>query len=113
VLKADAAHTTPTSSRRGLTGWHAAAAASDPTLAFHFHGARNALCRAYPAVRRFARDPRWGRIDVNPEAAPHVALVHGYAKFLKLHPISKIDTRPKCLIFLDIRRIHAPTPREC
>ncbi len=29
--------------------------------------------RAYEAVRRYARDPVWGRVTGNPEARPHLA----------------------------------------
>lgn len=32
------------------------------------HAARTHLLQAYGAIRRYPRDPRWGRIDGNPEA---------------------------------------------
>lgn len=35
--------------------------------------ARDKVRFAYAATRRFRRDPRWGRVDCNPEALGHLA----------------------------------------
>ena len=35
--------------------------------------ARDKVQLAYAATRRFRRDPRWGRVDCNPEALGHLA----------------------------------------
>ena len=35
--------------------------------------ARDKVRLAYVATRRFRRDPRWGRVDCNPEALGHLA----------------------------------------
>jgi hypothetical protein len=60
--------------RRGLTGWRGMVAGlpSDHDFAFHILGASNAMARAYEAVSRYRRDPKWGRVTGNPEAREHL-----------------------------------------
>jgi hypothetical protein len=62
--------------RRGLQGYHRVQDAGDArgapepldAAAARLHAARTHLLQAYGAIRRYPRDPRWGRIDGNPEA---------------------------------------------
>src|SRR5688572_27314027 len=81
---AAAIHIRTVSARRGLIGYRAAAA-PDRTLSCHLLGAGNAMCRAHEAMRRYACDPRWGRVTGNPEAAPHLASARLHLRMARDH----------------------------